>query len=128
MTQFNEGHITFEFGPRWRVDKWDECAVFTSGLKKLNGELTDGAGIKHGEGSKAVDFVGVLDNEKLYLVEVKDFRGHRIDNQRRLDAELPLEIGLKAPDTLAGLVGNYTTTGATDLVGSADSALCMRKH
>ena len=40
-----------------------------------------------------------------YLFEVKDFRSVAIENQKRQRHELPLEIGLKARDTIAGLLG-----------------------
>jgi hypothetical protein len=37
--------------------------------------------------------------------EIKDFRGVAIENKQRQLQELPLEIGLKARDTVAGLLG-----------------------
>lgn len=40
-----------------------------------------------------------------YLFEVKDFRGFDLENKHRQESELPLEVGLKTRDTLAGLVG-----------------------
>jgi hypothetical protein len=65
----------------------------------LSGEV-DG----RSEGTKAVDVVG-LREEIPYLFEVKDFRGFAIQNKTRQVRELPVEIGLKARDTIAGLVG-----------------------
>jgi hypothetical protein len=103
MKSIEEGTIAFHFEDRWRVEKWDACRTYVEGVGKLTGELTSSAGVKRAEGTKAVDFVGVLDNEVLYLLEVKDFRGHRIENQKRQESELALEIGLKVRDTLAGL-------------------------
>jgi hypothetical protein len=44
-------------------------------------------------------------DETPYLFEVKDFRGLAIENKQRQLHELPLEVGLKARDTIAGLLG-----------------------
>jgi hypothetical protein len=54
--------------------------------------------------SSSVDLLG-LHGEIPYLIEVKDFLGFSIENKRRQTRGLPLEIGLKARDTLAGVVG-----------------------
>ena len=51
-----------------------------------------------------MDLVGVRDDVP-YLFEVKDFRGFAIPNKARQLVELPLEMGLKARDTIAGLLG-----------------------
>jgi hypothetical protein len=58
--------------------------------------------------TKAVDFMGILNNEILSLIEVKNFRGHRIENKPRLDGTddpLEVEIAQKVRDTIAGIVG-----------------------
>lgn len=105
MIAFDEGDIRFEFDDTWQViEKWDECRVYTAGIGKLTGTLTDAKGVQHEVGTKAMDFVGMRDGIP-YLFEIKDFRGHRIENAKRQRSELPLEIGLKVRDTLAGLVG-----------------------
>jgi hypothetical protein len=89
-----EGLVSFEFDEGWEViEKWDECSAHTEGVGKLSG-------------SKAVDFVGVHRGQ-LYLIEVKDFRGSFIENKERQVEELPLEIGQKVRDSLAGLVGRH---------------------
>jgi hypothetical protein len=56
------------------------------------------------EDTKAVDFIGILNREVLSLIEVKNFRGYRIENIPR-SSELDLEIAQKVRDTLAGIVG-----------------------
>jgi len=66
MTRIEEGDLAFDFGDRWRVFKLDEHRDYRERVGKL-------------EGTKAVDFLGVLDERELYLIEVKDFRGHRIE-------------------------------------------------
>ena len=58
--------------------------------------------------TKAVDFIGILNNEILSLIEVKNFRGHRIENKPRLggtDDPLELEVAQKVRDTIAGIIG-----------------------
>lgn len=107
MTRIDEGGLRFDFGDDWRVVKGDECRTYANGIRKLNGELTETT-VRRTEGTKAVDFVGVH-NEHLYLCEVKDFRGYGTENRGRQLDELPLEVGLKVRDTLAGLVGAYAS-------------------
>jgi hypothetical protein len=56
-------------------------------------------------GTKAVDFVGLWANE-IHFIEVKDFRGHRIENKPRVrDGDLAVEVAVKVRDTIAGIVG-----------------------
>ncbi|XXX78678.1 hypothetical protein WMF30_07870 [Sorangium sp. So ce134] len=96
----------FEFGDsRTLAEKWDDSRAFLRGIGKLQGEWTDedtGALVR--VGSKAVDIVGVRE-ERLYLIEVKDYRGHPIEAKRRQPLELPIAIACKVRDTVAGLVG-----------------------
>jgi hypothetical protein len=127
VPKFDEGNLCFDFGARWQVEKWDAYSTYTRGLGKLSGEL-DAGGTPRPEGTKAVDFVGVLDGEKLYLCEVKDFRGYRIENKERQLRGLALEIGLKARDTLAGLVGAYVKLGGSPWVEECGRVLAERKH
>jgi hypothetical protein len=91
--------LRFTFDDSWSVAKWDDSAWFKSGLYKLNGTLAG-----KDEGTKALDIVG-LHRDVPYLFEVKDFRGFAIESKARQVSELPLEIGLKARDTVAGLLG-----------------------
>jgi hypothetical protein len=98
--------IRFAFGESWTVvEKWDDTRIFLDGICKLNGELhdeePDGA---RALGSTAVDIVGVRDGD-LYLIEVKDYRGYPIETRKRQLRDLPLVIGCKVRDTIAGLVG-----------------------
>ncbi|MDM8562499.1 hypothetical protein QUF54_04015 [Candidatus Marithioploca araucensis] len=77
MTRIEEGYLAFEFGDRWRVFKLDEHRDYRERIGKLGG-------------SKAIDFLGILDNQALYFIEVKDFREHRIENKTRfLKGKLP---------------------------------------
>ncbi len=128
MKTIDEGRIRFGFGERWHVERWDTSTVYARGIGKLSGALTEANGDVRPEGTKAVDFVGVLDDAAVYFFEVKDFRGHRIENKRRQLAELPLEIGLKARDTLAGLTGAYAKTDAPAWVEHHGKVLASRRQ
>ena len=62
-----------------------------------------------------MDFVGLLDGAHgdLYWIEVKDFRGYRIQNKRRLsEGELAIEVAQKVRDSIAGIIGAYRTSGS----------------
>jgi len=98
--EITEGALRLIGADGWQLLKWDESTYFRQGIGKLCGELEGRA-----EGTKAVDVVALFAERQLYLIELKDFRGHRIENKERQIRELPLEIALKVRDTLAGLVG-----------------------
>lgn len=97
MTIFDEGNLRFQFGERWQVIKLDDSDVYRMG-------------IEHIDGTKAVDFVGILDEQEIYLIEVKDFRGHRIENKNRvLKGELLIEVAQKVRDSVACIVATSRT-------------------
>ncbi|MBI4662618.1 MAG: hypothetical protein HY735_27715 [Verrucomicrobia bacterium] len=82
----------FTFDDTWTVFRYD-CAE--SGY----------FGVRDGvPGSRACDFAGVR-SATGYLIEVKDFRGYRIQTKARMaDGELAVEVAQKVRDTLAGIV------------------------
>jgi hypothetical protein len=93
MAAFNvtEGDVRFEFEAE-AVLKWDEHEAFIRGIRRL-------------EGTKAVDFVVTLSTGQLALVEVKNFRGHRIENRDRIETEeLARDVAAKVRDSIAGLL------------------------
>jgi hypothetical protein len=95
---WEEGNLRFEFSARWQVVKLDQHVQYRQGIEKL-------------DGTKAVDFVGLFDQRDLYFIEVKDFRGHRIENKQRLrSGELAIEMGQKVRDSLACLVAGCRAT------------------
>jgi hypothetical protein len=99
--------IRFDFDDSWQVEKWDDSSWYRRGIQLLQGELTEdvqGELRRRSEGTKAVDLLGLREDVP-YLIEVKDFRGFSIENKQRQLRELPLEIGLKARDTIAGVAG-----------------------
>jgi hypothetical protein len=93
MSTFVEGRLEFTFpSPPWNARKWDAEPAYRHGV----GRLRD---------SKAADFVAEQAS-CLLVMEVKDFRHHRIENKLRLkDNELAIEVAQKVRDTIAGLVG-----------------------
>ncbi len=98
MTRFKEGFLDFIFGERWQILKLDEHKDYRLRIGKL-------------ENTKAVDFIGILDQEELYLIEVKDLRGDRIANKDRLlKGQLAIEIAQKVKDSVACIVGAYRTS------------------
>lgn len=67
MSNFQESGISFKFSsPQWAVVKYDEHLAH----KKVSNAL---------QPTKAVDFLGIHDNRQLFLVEVKNYRGHTHD-------------------------------------------------
>ena len=61
--------------------------------------------------TKAVDFLGIHDNGQLFLIEVKNYRGHTHDEETRnvLQAkgdELMRRIAVKVRDTIATVTGS----------------------
>ena len=106
MPAFDEGHQRFTFDDqRWAVVEYDDHPDYRQKIANLNS-------------TKAVDFIGLYNGRDgdLYWIEVKDFRGYRIQNKPRLsDGELATEVGQKVRDSLAGVVGPYRTSGQWEL-------------
>ena len=97
MSSFKESGIEFCFQPNWIVFKYDEHLAH----KKVEKVL---------DKTKAVDFLGIH-NDKLYFVEVKNYRGHTGDDStqgvlRNKGEGLMSIIAIKVRDTIA------TSTGA----------------
>lgn len=89
-TTFDERDLRFAFDDDWIVVKWDDHHAFKDGLQRF-------------QGTKAVDFLGLLRSEP-WFIEVKDFREHRIENKARLSSgDLAREVACKVRDTLASL-------------------------
>jgi hypothetical protein len=94
-TLIEEEFLRFEFGDDWHVIKYDEHADYADRIRHL-------------PDTKAVDFAAIYSARTLFLVEVKDFRGHRIENRDRIRVgELADEVGQKVRDTIAGIVAAH---------------------
>jgi hypothetical protein len=60
-------------------------------------------------GTKGVDFTGILENHSIVIMEVKNFRGHRIENKPRIeggDDPVWLEAAKKIRDSVSVVVGS----------------------
>ncbi len=89
-TNHPESRLLFTFSDDWRVIKWDEHTAFRQGLCLFGG-------------TKAVDFIGIMFDTP-WLIEVKNFRGYRIQNKQRLSSgELAKEIANKIRDSIASI-------------------------
>ncbi len=106
-TIITENNLEFTFGAAWQVVKYDGTTTYREGIEKLKGMLDEGTDKQHSEGSKAMDIVGLHPNYGVLLMEIKDFRKHRIENKKRVNGEVALEVALKARDTVAGLLGAW---------------------
>lgn len=96
MTVIDEKSLRFTFGKRWQVVKLDDSTIYRFGTQLIDG--------------KAVDFVGILDHREIYFIEVKDFRGHRIENKSRLlTGDLLIEVAHKVRDSVACIVATART-------------------
>lgn len=104
MTRLEEGKLVFSFNREWVAVKYDDHAAYRKGIAKL-------------DRTTAVDFVGVY-QQRLYLIEVKDIRGHRIENKYR---DFAIEVAHKVRDSIAGLCG--ATRRESELPGEIASSL-----
>jgi hypothetical protein len=101
---FDEDHLRFEFDEAWTVVKYDEPGgYYREKVKAL-------------EGTKAVDFVALyVASRHLFWIEVKDFRGYRIQNKsRQTDGELAREVAQKVRDSIAGVVGAFQLSSSPE--------------
>ena len=100
--KIREGGLEFDFDDEsWKVFKFDEHPYYRDQMEKL-------------DETKAIDFVGIHANE-LFLIEVKDFRGHRIESKDRLSGgKLQIEIAQKVRDSLACIIGAYHNPSHTE--------------
>jgi hypothetical protein len=90
-----ERFLRFRFDDTWAVIKYDDHSDYVERIQHL-------------PETKGVDFVAVLDERFLYFIEVKDFRGHRIENRARVkDGDLAIEVAQKVRDTIAGIVAAH---------------------
>lgn len=101
-----EGNISLEFNG-YSI-QYDKTNFYRNHIEKCKGFINyeDGNDPRE-EGTKAVDILG-LNKSPLYVIEIKDFRGYRIQNKARIkNSELASEFSLKVKDTMAGLYGAF---------------------
>ena len=109
-------HQRFDFTESWIVYKTDNEKDL---LQVKEGVI----------GTKDVDIVGILRNEHLYLIEITDLRGHRIENQKKiLSGGMVQEFAQKIRDTIPAIVGAYHTTEHKEQWTIFMQKLCDRKE
>lgn len=97
-TILDEQYQRFEFGDDWEVFRYDSEE---SGYYAI---------AKSVQNTRSVDFLGIYLGRECYVIEVKDFRGYRIRNKKRLTTgELAEEVAQKVRDTLAGVISGCRT-------------------
>jgi len=115
MPEFTEGNLRFEFDVQWTVRKYDGHRDYREKIERL-------------QDTKAVDFVGLLNRDTLYWIEVKDFRGHRIESKPRLaNGDLMIEVAQKVRDSIAGVVGAHRNSSEPGLWKPFARALVSRR-
>lgn len=106
-----EGELEFLFdGNVWEeAIKFDEHPDYRNMEKIGSLQNFDKEGnIESSCGIKAIDFLGIQKDEKLFFIEVKDFKTYRIENKERLKnagENLMTEIAYKVKDSLACIMG-----------------------
>jgi len=94
-----ESRLNFEFND----SRWSDLVKFD--------EHTDYKNVKDNVSeTKAVDFIGVLNQKSIFYFEIKNFKDYRIENKERLNSsaeELTTEIAQKVRDSIACILGGF---------------------
>ena len=100
-TQLSEGLQHYAFSDAWTICQYDNKTTHRK-MQVLSG-------------TKGVDFVGRhLDNA--YLIEIKDFRGYRVQNKKRISTgELAEEVALKVLHSIPGLAAESRANHSTPI-------------
>jgi hypothetical protein len=104
MIEFIEDNLVFKFDET----AWSHLIFYDQRDETKRPVLPELEKINKATGARSVEFLGIFQSERLVFIEVKDFRGHRIENKDRLerkDEPLEKEIAMKVKDTIAGIVG-----------------------
>ena len=97
MISITEGKFIFTFPDNWEVIKYDDSHFFKNHIRKS-------------QGCKAVDILALSDN-CLFFIEIKDFRGYRIESKKSIrNDEILNEVVQKVRDTIMGLYAAYRRT------------------
>lgn len=98
MAEFEESRIRFKFDDA----HWSDLVSFDDHTDYKKAQIL--------EGTKGIDFLGKHNTLGLTLIEVKNFRSHRIESQDRLGkaAKDPIEVemGQKVKDSLAVMLAS----------------------
>jgi hypothetical protein len=98
-----EGDLQFSFPKNWSVIKFDDTQFYRQKIIPTAGNL------------KSVDILAMPQQNKLLMIEVKDFRGYAAKNKHRITSgELVVEVIEKAMHTLSALyLAKYTNHSET---------------
>lgn len=115
MRHFVEGKLSFVFDDNYQqivqFDKHRDYLKASSALQQ----------------TKGVDFLGILNGTTLFFLEVKDFRGTRIQNKKRLETgDLTTEVGQKVRDSVACVIGATRTSNDPQWWLPYQNLLCNR--
>lgn len=117
MTEFEESRLKFSFADTWQVFQLDSSRFYR---ERLSAQV---------EETKAVDFIGIYQQEVLYFIEVKNFKGHRIENKDRLEkSALSTEIAQKIRDSIACIIAANRTTAEAETWQEYKNLLCNPKN
>ncbi len=133
--KITEGELEFLFNEEvWDdVVKFDEHPDYKNiekigSLRALDevGNTTSYCGIK------AIDFLGVQKNGRLFMIEVKDFKNYRIESKERLKnagENLMTEVAYKVKDSIACIIGaQLNSTHDIDFWKKAASSLIKQTN
>lgn len=110
MIEIPEGKLTLQFSDdEWSAVKFDDKGGFANRILI--------------EKTKKVDVIALRRHPgRLLLIELKDFRGHAIENKHRVEggAAVALEVAQKVRDSISVLVAAYRSKTGTELQAFCD--------
>lgn len=105
MTEINEGKLTIVFdNTNWQVEKYDDCKTFRGCIGKT-------------ENFKAVDIIGVHNQNSVYFFEMKDYNGYEQNKLTKWDYNvdnLTKDLSQKVKDTILGVFSTQRNSSVTD--------------
>ncbi len=105
--ELQEDNLLFKFSDK----HWSCVLKYDERDERRRPILSEYRKLHDSTGAKAVDFMGILEQRFLVLLEIKDFRSHETENKVRvISGELSTEIATKVRDTIAAIVGANRTS------------------
>ena len=94
MTTITEGALAFDFPRAWVASKYDAWNYYVNHFQKVCGS------------AKAVDIVAIHANQRIWLIEIKNYRAGPRQKLLELAEEIPIQR-LPISPTAIGLVGTF---------------------
>ena len=105
--ELQEDNLLFKF----KEESWSCVLKYDERDERRRPILSEYKKLHDSTGAKAVDFIGILEQKNLILIEIKDFRSNETTNKVRvISGELSTEIATKVRDTIAAIVGANRTS------------------